>query len=103
MFNSVFDINVTKTGRDTKNIKQEVVALKKSDILSVKRFRPSYPECSALYLLPRGDAPTAQLVDVLSALVHEAADQPVVAEHYTGHLGDVLVTLVLGDVGAVVH
>ncbi len=44
-----------------------------------------------------------QFVDVVLALVHEAADQPVIAEDDAGHLGDVLVTLVLGDVGAVLY
>lgn len=48
------------------------------------------------------DAAAAQVVDVFFTFVHEAADQPVVAEDYTGHLGDVLVTLVLRDVATVI-
>lgn len=49
-----------------------------------------------------GDAAAAQCVDVVFALVHEAADEPVVTEDDAGHLGDVLVALVLADVAAVV-
>lgn len=49
------------------------------------------------------DAATAQRVDVVFALVHEAADESVVAEDNAGHLGDVLVALVLADVAAMVH
>lgn len=49
------------------------------------------------------DAATVQVVDVLLTFVHEAADQPVVAEDDAGHLGDVLVALVLADVAAVIH
>lgn len=49
------------------------------------------------------DASTAQAVDVFFTLVHEATDQPVVTEDYTGHLGDVLVTLVLADVATVIN
>lgn len=44
-----------------------------------------------------------QSVDVFAALIHEAADQPVVTEDDAGHLGDVLVTLVVADVASVVH
>lgn len=63
----------------------------------------SYPQCTWAYLLSSVDASTVQFVDVVLALVHEAADQPVIAEDDAGHLGDVLVTLVLGDVGAVLN
>lgn len=49
------------------------------------------------------DAAAAQAVDVLFAFVHEAADQLVVAEDDAGHLGDVLVALVLADVATVIH
>lgn len=49
------------------------------------------------------DAAAVQAVDVVSAFVHEAADQPVVAEDDAGHLGDVLVTLALADVATVIH
>lgn len=49
------------------------------------------------------DAAAAQAVDVLFTFVHEATDQPVVAEGDAGHLGDVLVTLVLTDVATVIH
>lgn len=72
---------------------------KKGYTLNIKAFvhsaALSYPQCILVYLLSCVDASTVQFVDVLLALVHEAADQPVIAEHYTGHLGDVLVTLVL--------
>ena len=44
-----------------------------------------------------------QAVDVVATLVHEAADEVVVAEHDAGHLGDVLVALVLTDVSTVIH
>lgn len=36
-------------------------------------------------------------------LLHEAADQPEVAEDDGGHLGDVLAALVVADVAAVIH
>lgn len=49
------------------------------------------------------DAAAAQAVDVFFTFVHEAADQSVVAEDDAGHLGDVLVTLVLADVATVIH
>lgn len=49
------------------------------------------------------DAAAAQRVDVVFALVHEAADEPVVAEDDASHLGDVLVALVLADIAAMVH
>lgn len=44
-----------------------------------------------------------QGVDVIATLVHEAADQPVVAVDDGGHLGDVLVALILRDVAAMIH
>lgn len=44
-----------------------------------------------------------QGVDVLFALVHEATDEAVVTEDDAGHLGDVLITLVLCDVTTVIH
>lgn len=49
------------------------------------------------------DAAAAQAVDIFFAFVHEATDQPVVAEDDAGHLGDILVTLVLTDVNTVIH
>lgn len=57
----------------------------------------------ASHLLSCADAAAAQSVDVVATLVHEAADQPVVAEDDAGHLGDVLVALVVADVAAVIH
>ena len=57
----------------------------------------------APHLLSGADAATLQRVDVLSTFVHEAADQSEVAEDDTGHLGDVLVALVLADVATVIH
>lgn len=55
------------------------------------------------HLLSSADAATVQDVDVVTTLVHEAADEAVVAEDDAGHLGDVLVTLVLADVATVIH
>lgn len=55
------------------------------------------------HLLSGADAATFQRVDVIATLVHEAADQPVVAENDGGHLGDVLVALVVGDVATVIY
>ena len=55
------------------------------------------------HLLAGGYAATVQAVDVLATIVHEATDEAVVAEHDAGHLGDVLVALVLRDVAAVIH
>lgn len=55
------------------------------------------------HLLPSADAATAQRVDVVTAAVHEAADEAVVAEDDAGHLGDVLLAVVVADVAAVVH
>lgn len=55
------------------------------------------------YLVSHVDAATVQDVDVLFTFVHEATDQPVVAEDDAGHLGDVLVALVLADVATVIH
>lgn len=55
------------------------------------------------HLLAGGYAATVQAVDVLATIAHEATDEAVVAEHDAGHLGDVLVTLVLRDVAAVIH
>lgn len=49
------------------------------------------------------DAATAQRVDVVLAFVHEATDKSIVAEDDAGHLGDVLVALVLADVTPVIH
>ena len=59
--------------------------------------------CSLSHLVSHVDAAAAQAVDVFLTFVHEAADQPVVAEDDAGHLGDVLVTLVLADVATVIH
>lgn len=55
------------------------------------------------HLVPGADAAAVQSVDVVAALVHEATDKPVVAEHDGRHLGDVLVALVVADVAAVIH
>lgn len=55
------------------------------------------------YLVSNVDAAAVPVVDVLFTFVHEAADQSVVAEDDAGHLGDVLVALVLADVAAVIH
>ena len=49
------------------------------------------------------DAAAVQDVDVVFTFVHEATDETKVAEDDTGHLGDVLVTLVLADVATVIH
>lgn len=49
------------------------------------------------------DAAAAQTVDIFFTFVHEAADQSVVAKDDAGHLGDVLVALVLADVATVIH
>lgn len=54
-------------------------------------------------LLSGADAAAAQSVDVIAAVVHEAAYKPVVAEDDAGHLGDVLVALVVADVATVIH
>ena len=58
---------------------------------------------SLSHLVSHVDAAAVQAVDVFFTFVHEAADQPVVAEDDAGHLGDVLVALVLADVAAVIH
>ncbi len=55
------------------------------------------------HLVSYVDAAAVQVVDVFFAFVHEAADQSVVAEDDTGHLGDVLVALVLANVAAVIY
>lgn len=55
------------------------------------------------HLLSSADAAAAQGVDVFAAVVHEAADQPVIAEDDAGHLGDVLLALVVADVATVIH
>jgi len=55
------------------------------------------------YLFPGSDAAAFQEVDVSLAVVHEAADQPVIAEDNGCHLGDVLMALVLRDVASVIH
>ena len=55
------------------------------------------------HLVSHIDAAAAQAVDVFFTFVHEATDQSVVAEDDAGHLGDVLVTLVLADVATVIH
>lgn len=55
------------------------------------------------HLLSRADAAAAQRVDVITTAVHEAADEPVVAEDDGGHLGDVLLAVVVADVPTVVH
>lgn len=55
------------------------------------------------HLLSGADAATFQHVDVIATLAHEAADQPVVTENNGGHLGDVLVALVVGDVATVIY
>lgn len=58
---------------------------------------------SQAHLFFRADTATAQRVDILATLVHEAADQTVVAEDDAGHFVDVLVALVVADVAAVIH
>lgn len=58
---------------------------------------------STSHLVSNVDAAAVQVVDVFFTFVHEAADQPVVAEDDAGHLGDVLVALVLADVATVIH
>lgn len=55
------------------------------------------------HLVSSADATTAQGIDIITAVVHEATDQSVVAEDDTGHLGDVLLALVVTDVAAVIH
>lgn len=55
------------------------------------------------HLLSHVDAATAQVVDVVFAFVGEATDQPEVTKDDAGHLGDVLVTLVLADVTTVIY
>lgn len=60
-------------------------------------------DCAASHLLSRADAAAAQRVNVVAAAVHEAADEPVVAEDDGGHLGDVLLAVVVADVPTVVH
>ena len=57
----------------------------------------------AAYLLSYIDTAAVHGVDVLFALVHEATDEAVVTEDDAGHLSDVLVALVLADVGPVIH
>ena len=54
-------------------------------------------------LLPGADAAAEQGVDVVATVVHEAADELVVAEDDAGHLGHVLPALVLADVATVIH
>lgn len=71
--------------------------VKHSKLLPLKSDIPSP------HLLSGADAATFQRVDVIATLVHEAADQPVVAENNGGHLGDVLVALVVGDVATVIY
>lgn len=58
---------------------------------------------AASHLLPHADAAAVQRVDVLAAAVREAADEAEVAEDDAGHLGDVLLAVVVADVAAVVH
>lgn len=108
-------INVAETCRAAKNTgavirKHQKVnsGLKKESVTSFFKdcghtVAFSFPQCTWAYLLSSVDASTVQFVDVVLALVHEAADQPVIAEDDAGHLGDVLVTLVLCDVGAVLN
>lgn len=49
------------------------------------------------------DAAAAQVIYILSAFIHEATDQSVVAENNAGDLGDVLVALILADVASMIH
>lgn len=44
-----------------------------------------------------------QCVDVVVTFVHEAADEPVIAEDDGGHLSDVLIAVVLTDVATVIY
>lgn len=55
------------------------------------------------HLLPCADAAAAERIDVITAVVHEATDEPVVAEDNACHLGDVLFALVFADVATVIH
>lgn len=57
----------------------------------------------AAHLLSSDDVPTLQGVDVFKTLVREATDHSVVAEDDAGHLGDVLVALVVADVATMFH
>lgn len=59
--------------------------------------------CAVSHLLSHADAAAAQRIDVVMAAVHEAADEPVVTEDDGGHLGDVLLAVVVADVPTVVH
>lgn len=58
---------------------------------------------TSAYLLSGTYAATVQCVDVIPTLVHEATDQPEVAEDNGGHLSNVLVTLIIRDVATVIH
>lgn len=113
-YSPVFDTDVTQTCRAARNT---VAVIRKHQTvngslkISVTSFFKDcghaaafgYPQCTWAHLLSSVDASTVQFVDVVLALVHEAADQPVIAEDDAGHLGDVLAALVLGDVGAVFY
>lgn len=66
-------------------------------------FRVVCSSSAASHLLAGADAAAAQRVDVVAAAVHEAADEAEVAEDDAGHLGDVLLAVVVADVAAVVH
>lgn len=59
--------------------------------------------CLTSDLLPSVDAATEESVDVFTAVVHEATDEPVIAEDDAGHLGNVLPALVVTDVATVIH
>lgn len=59
--------------------------------------------CLTSDLVPSVDAATEQRVDVFVAVVHEATDEPIIAEDDAGHLGNVLPALVVTDVATVIH
>lgn len=55
------------------------------------------------YLFSGSNAATFQEIDVSLAVVHEATDQPIIAEDNGCHFSDVLMALVLSDVASVIH
>lgn len=59
--------------------------------------------CLISDLLPSVDAATEQSVDVFTAVVHEATDEPVITEDDAGHLGNVLPAFVVTDIATVIH
>lgn len=59
--------------------------------------------CLTSDLLPSVDAATEESVDVFTAVVHEATDEPVIAKDDAGHLGNILPALVVTDIATVIH